>query len=259
MLLNFIQGNKNTPRGHAVVLARNSAGAVKVFATYCVVLPISFSLGKYLPAFMAGQFSDAAPELAGSVNAMPLPPLLEEVPDIEVLLKIAELREDDVIEYLTSSLDSDIQKMELASQICNEYGQLYITYIKENANNVLTTNYSAKLDESPEESGSIDFTLLSPANDRDELGEVAKLVGRMRDAITTSNKSLVEETRVALMDKKDHLSVKYRILDLIQAAQIPGEKGEKLANLYIQRAYKLLEEDYASIPKIEEEIRSLNQ
>ena len=146
MLLNFIQGNKNTPLGHAVVLVKSSVSSPKVYATYCVVLPISFSIGKYLPSFMAGQFSEAAQELAGSTNAMPLPPLLEEVPDVDILMKIAELRGDDILEYISSSIDSDLQKMEIASQICNEYGQLYSAYIKDSANNMLSANFSPNVE-----------------------------------------------------------------------------------------------------------------
>lgn len=53
------------------------------------------------------------------------------------------------------------------------------------------------------------------------------------------------------------LPEKYRATLLIEAAMRPGEQGAQLARLYLQRAYKLADEDYAAIPAIEREIRDL--
>ena len=53
------------------------------------------------------------------------------------------------------------------------------------------------------------------------------------------------------------LAEKYRARDLINAALEPGERGAKLAQLYLDRGYKLIDEQYAEIPRIEREIRDL--
>jgi len=43
------------------------------------------------------------------------------------------------------------------------------------------------------------------------------------------------------------------------AAFEPGERGARLAELYLERGYKLLDEEYADIPRIERAIRELQQ
>jgi len=54
-----------------------------------------------------------------------------------------------------------------------------------------------------------------------------------------------------------HLADKYRGLDLTNAALDPGERGARLAELYLERGFKLLDEEYADIPRIERAIREL--
>jgi hypothetical protein len=53
------------------------------------------------------------------------------------------------------------------------------------------------------------------------------------------------------------LPEKYRAGMLVDAALRADAPGAQLAELYLQRAYKLLDEDYASIPPIEQRIREL--
>jgi hypothetical protein len=53
------------------------------------------------------------------------------------------------------------------------------------------------------------------------------------------------------------LPEKYRADQLIEAALRPDAQGNRLTQLYLQRAYKLVDEDYAAIPPLEREIREL--
>jgi hypothetical protein len=57
----------------------------------------------------------------------------------------------------------------------------------------------------------------------------------------------------------DPLAEKYRSTELMAAAFEPGERGARLAELYLERGYKLLDEEYADIPRIERAIRELQQ
>jgi NAD-dependent oxidoreductase involved in siderophore biosynthesis len=52
---------------------------------------------------------------------------------------------------------------------------------------------------------------------------------------------------------------KYRSSELIASAVDSSEKGSRLAELYLERGYKLLDEEYAEIPVIERAIRELQQ
>jgi hypothetical protein len=43
----------------------------------------------------------------------------------------------------------------------------------------------------------------------------------------------------------------------MHAALDPSERGAQLAELYLERGFKLLDEEYADIPRIERAIREL--
>ena len=74
MELIYEQGNRMTPRGHAVLYFKQTANT-NLFATYIVVLPTSIDMVKYMPPFLA-------PHLSGmdthDLTAFAFPP----VPDI---------------------------------------------------------------------------------------------------------------------------------------------------------------------------------
>jgi hypothetical protein len=55
------------------------------------------------------------------------------------------------------------------------------------------------------------------------------------------------------------LPAKYRAPQLVAAAETPGERGEKLASLYLQRAYKLYREEYLDLERLDREIDALTE
>src|SRR5215475_7618918 len=89
-VLRFELGNSQSPRGHALMYARLSGASERIVATYCIVLPISFSLGKYLPPMLAGQLPMDALRDESTGNAMPIPPMFEDVASIAYLHHLAE-------------------------------------------------------------------------------------------------------------------------------------------------------------------------
>jgi hypothetical protein len=86
----------------------------------------------------------------------------------------------------------------------------------------------------------------------------AKLIGTARYALEGKDARLLKETEQKLRRTAGPLPEKYKAHELIQAALEPGERGWKLAQLYLERAYKLVDEQYAEIPRIERDIRELN-
>ena len=79
MQLHFELGDPETPRGHAILFARISGNPQRVIATYCVLLPIQFSIGKYLPPILSGQMPLEGLGDASAPAAVPIPPMLEDV------------------------------------------------------------------------------------------------------------------------------------------------------------------------------------
>ena len=67
---------------------------------------------------------------------------------------------------------------------------------------------------------------------------------------------LLQDTQKRIERIARSLPEKYRGSEIARAAFSPQEKGAKLAELYLSRAYKLLDKN-ADIPSIENAIREL--
>ncbi len=93
--------------------------------------------------------------------------------------------------------------------------------------------------------------------DRERLTELGKLVGMARYALEGHDTELLQDTKRKMQRISTRLPDKYRANDLTNAALKSGERGAKLVQLYLDRGFKLLDEEYADIPSIERAIRDL--
>ena len=107
--------------------------------------------------------------------------------------------------------------------------------------------------------GSMDDLLIPLMSDKDKLGELSKLAGSMRYAVEGNDQATAEELRSQMETLGRHLGEKFRIEDLINAALTPGLLASRLSALYTERCYKLCDEDYMEVARIEDEIEKLNR
>ena len=256
MSLQFLRGNPQAPKGHAIFVARSSTDSHSILSTYCVVPPIPLSLAKYLPSFLASQLSPEELQDATNVPVMPIPPMLEEGSTLEHLQMLAERRDDDLCEIGTVNPREEGTRMQLVAQACQEYGQYYVTYASDFAD---TPSIASGEEESSAALDDLDAEelLIQTMNDRQRLAELGKLIGVARYALEGRDTQLLQETRRRMQRITSPLPDKYRSAELIAAAVDPSEKGSRLAELYLERGYKLLDEEYAEIPRIERDIREL--
>jgi hypothetical protein len=250
-VLRFELGDSQSPRGHAILYAHVS-GSSAIVATYCVVLPISFSIGKYLPPMFAGQLPiDALNESVSPVSAMPIPPMFEDVPSLESLQQLAERRADDLCDMGTLVLSDDNARLQFAAEGCAEYGEMYSSY------QARWPTVETERSETPLDDLDVDDVLASVLPERDRLGEIARLISTARYAMESGDKGSLDKAASDMRRIAKPLPEKYRADRLIEAALRPDGTGPKLAGLYLQRAYKILDEDYMSIPPLDAEIRAL--
>ena len=141
--------------------------------------------------------------------------------------------------------------MQLVAEGCQEYGQLYLNYTL-TFEQVASTAQMDQLDDLDTEE-----LLLQTMTDRERLTELGKLVGMARYALEGHDTNLLQETKQKMQRVAGRLAEKYRSLELTNAAMDPGERGARLAELYLERGFKLLDEEYADIPQIERAIRDL--
>lgn len=255
MTIRFLRGDSQAPRGHAIFIARSTADSRNVLATYCVVPPTPLSLAKYLPSFLASQLSQEDLQDATNVPVMPIPPMLEEGSTLEHLQVLADRRDDDLVDLGTINPKDDNARMQLVAQGCQEYGQYYVSY----ASTFPKQGYIEPPQENlvPLDDLDTEELLLQTMNDRQRLAELGKLVGVARYAIEGHDTNLLQDTRNRMTNIARLMPEKYRSPELISAATDASERGSQLAQLYLDRGYKLLNEEYADIPGIERTIREL--
>ena len=258
MTLRFLRGDPQAPKGHAIFIAHNTADARSVLATYCVVPPMPLSLAKYLPSFLASQLSPEDLQDAMNVPVMPIPPMLEEGSTLERLQMLAELRDDDLCDIGTVDPKNEGGRMQLVAQGCQDYGQFYVNYASSFAQ-VPSIAGNEEEGELALDDLDAEELLIQTMTERQRLAELGKLVGVARYALEGHDTYQLQDTKRRMRRIADPLAEKYRSAELMIAAFDPSERGARLAELYLERAYKLLDEEYQDIPRIERAIRELQQ
>lgn len=254
-MLTFRAGDPDRPRGHALVFFRDSEDADQVWATYLVVAPIKMDLGKYIPAAfasqLAGQLSAAGP------SAYPLPPVPERFDGgVQVLERLAELRHDDVIDGGTLRMSDPLYALQPVAEIGTQYAEACLRFFEAQSLEEATATPLAG-SSLPTSTTDVDDLLLQVMPDSDKVGRLARLTGTLRYAIEGGDTRLVDETVGEMERVGRHLPEKYRPGDLIAAARSPEARAARLAELYLERCYRLVEEDYAAMADLDSRIAQL--
>lgn len=256
-MLTYRQGDADQPRGHALLFFRDADDADVVWATYLVVAPIALDLGKYLPAAFAGQIPASASQMGPT--AYPLPPMPEKVPGgLTWLERMANLRGDDLLDGGMVRVSDPWQVMGPIAEVGRQYAEQFAAYAESDVP-LPAPEVESELSSPAARGASIDVDdlLLQVMPDREKVGKLARLTGSLRYAVEGGDDAQAHET-VAEMDRIGrHLGEKYRVSELIAAARSSEGRMGQLAQLYVERAYKLADEDYAVLPDIERRITEL--
>ena len=244
MRARFERGDSAAPRGHALIYFRDALDPSIVRATYVVVAPIEMDFAKYIPPMFAGQLSSMIP--AGPA-ALPLPPIPETVDSVEWLERLAEARDDDLLDGGRVDGSSPQQLMLVTAEIAAEYANLCTERAARRAERPAAEPEPAALPD-------VDELLLSVASDAEKVGRLAKLAGTLRYAVQVPDQYLADDTASQIDRLGRHLPDSYRVADLLAAARQPGPTGDRLLSLYVERCYKLAAEDYAELERLDREI-----
>jgi hypothetical protein len=260
LALSFDIGDASAPRGHAIVYFHSGAD---VLATYVLVLPISMDMGKYLPPLLASQLGGMAGDLmGGGMSSFAAPPVPEKVESVDYLDRLARARGDDLIAGGAIGVDDVAAAMNEAAQVVQEYNALY----DQSGGSQSAIPQSAaplgdlrSVDESAASEGGapVEHVLFGLMSDRDKLGELSKLVGTMRFATERDDEALVEETDASIAALERLLPEHYWAAKVRAAAKDASANGATLAQLYVERCYKLIDEDFPAVEGIEKKITEL--
>jgi hypothetical protein len=232
-----------------VVYFRASNDPNTVLASYVVVPPISMDFSKFIPPMFAAQLPGILPS---GPQVFPLPPIPEKVESLGWIQAIAESRDDDLIDAGTVD-PMDFQRLlSLMTDLASEYGQLYER----------RSPPAAPAPEPDLPAGSevdVDELFMSLMSDNEKVGRLAKMTGTVRYAVEGNDQALLDDTVGEMERVGRHLANRYRVGDLIAAARSPDPGNGRLAELLLQRCFKLAAEEYDALKALDTEIESLTK
>jgi hypothetical protein len=246
MDLTFERGTPDRPKGHALLYFLDSATRQEVWATYLIILPIEVEVSKYVPPFLMNQLGDAGPK---GLSAFAFPPAPEKMHGKTHLESLAALRDDDILNGGAINTTDVGAAMYTVNDIIHKYADLY-TQATEGA-------APASEAEGAEAGVGVNEVLYGLMSDGDKLGELTKLVGRLRFAAEGSEAGVVKETEDEITVLARHLPEHHHIARLVRAAKGADQRSVRLAELYLQRSYYLIHQSFTKLAQLEKEIRDL--
>ena len=249
MELVYEQGDTTAPRGHAVLYFQQ-VGSASLLATYVVVLPIPIDLLKYMPPFLAPHLSGMN---TGELSAFAFPPVPEPLEDRGRMRALVAARGDDLLFGGDADASRVPDLLSNVNSIVQAYAQAYLAYAQS-----LASQEPAWVPEGPSELG-VTEVLYELMGDRDRLADLARLVAKLRFAVEGSDQAQIDEAESDVQTLAKYLPEQYHVGALLAAAKDATRLGGELAQLYLERCYKLTDKDNDSLLILEERIRALRE
>ena len=237
MNLIFDAGERETPKGHALVYFRDRADPERYLVTYLVILPVAIDPSRYVPQALAGR---ASRELT-TVNATALPPIPEPVDNLDQLRAIAQHRGDDVLDGGAVDTEEVERLIYVVHEMTQAYERLYRAAAEQWA-------------EAPATEPDTETVQLLLMSELDRLEELARLTGQLRYAVEGQDTRLAAETATAVERIVGLLPESYNLRDYTALVQASGEHSRRLAALLLDRSFKLCNEEYEALAALDEQI-----
>ena len=246
MDLQFERGDPQRPRGHAILFFRDSGDPEAVAATYLIVLPVSVDIARYVPPFLAGQVENLG---ASDFTAFALPPAPERVNSFSELTRVAEARGDDLLFGGHGSLDNPAELLNDVGEIIGEYTRRYQEWTGQPA----PVSIEQAGEEEPAAAG-VDDVVYELMSEADRLTELTSMTGRLRYAVEGGDAATASDAKERIRAIARHMPANRHAERLIDLASDPSPQAASLAQLYLERAYGLLREDYLRVKALDERI-----
>lgn len=261
MDLTFEFGDPEHPKGHALVYFRVSTEPDKVYATYVITLPIKADLGKYVPPFLASHLGGMP---LSDFSAFAMPPVPEPVDGLHELERLSREREDDLV-YASDMFSFDLPRM---MEAITEAVQAYSDLCSQGSMNVDVQSRSetieaiptAQISEAREEEDSslqVNDVLFGFMSEGDKLAELSRFMGKLRFALEGQDSDTAEEATQEIATLAKHLPDHFQVGSLLTVAKDTSPKSSKLAQLYLDRCFRLSAGDVAGAKNLEAEIEVL--
>ncbi len=231
-----------------MVYYRTTAEPDKVYASYIIVLPVSVDFAKYVPPFLTTHLGTTS---MGDLSAFALPPVPEEVASHQELQHLADIRGDDLL-YAGTMYSFDLpEMMQAVADVVREYSKAWSDFTK------LSLNAGDAGSDPDQELSTVNEVLFSLMSELDRLAELSKLVGKLRFAIEGNDRQNSAEIEDEIKVLSRYMQEQFYIPSLLQAVMDSSVRGAQLAQLYLDRCYKISNGDDAGARELEQRIQTL--
>ena len=270
MDLIFDRGDSQNPRGHALLYFRVDTEPDTVYATYVVTLPVKSDLTKYVPPFLASHLGNLP---LSDLSAFAMPPVPEAIGSYADLERLSRLREDDLV-YGGSMFSFDLPRMmetateavQIYSSLCSDALAMSST-LAEGAAEAIGEELRETLEAAaapepepepePDDSLNVNEVLFSFMSESDKLGELSRLLGRLRFAVDGADHPEADEVGAEITVLARHLPENFKVTDLLNVAKDNSERTSQLAKLYIDRCFRLSAGDAGAAAELDDQIQLL--
>ena len=104
---------------------------------------------------------------------------------------------------------------------------------------------------------SVNEVLFGLMSERDKLAELSNLLGKLQFAQEGRDETMAGEVTEEITALSRHLPEEFQVLNLLAAAREATGRGSRLAQLYLDRCFRLSDGDTATAQSLEAQIREL--
>ena len=266
MDLTFELGDPQQPKGHAIIYFRVNTEPDKVYATYAITLPVKADLGKYVPPFLASHLGNMP---LADFSAFAMPPLPEAVEGYDRLERLCrmprrrpDLRRQHVLlrppphdggrhrgrPVLLRALRATVPGAGVRGH-----------HPRAGTGDAAGASPRSRRPWREDRAYAVNEVLFSLMSEKDKLAELARLLGRLRFAVEGYDNPTVNEVSEEITVLARHLPENFRVANLLAVAKDSSQRGSTLAQLYLDRCFRLSEGDISTVQTLDDQTAPLRR
>ncbi|MCE2465537.1 MAG: hypothetical protein J4G01_05590, partial [Dehalococcoidia bacterium] len=199
-----------------------------------------------IPPFLASPCGNMPMSACSAFSLAPMP---EDAGSLGELQHLADIRRVDLLYAGTVSSPDVPDMMERVGEAVRHYAQLWENHVK--------VSPQAPLQALNDDGAGVNEILYSFMNERDKLTELSKMVGKLRFAIEGDDHRTRSETQEEIDILGRFLPERFDIPSLLLAVSDSSSRGGQLAQLYLDRCYRLSDGDDEGAHDLDEKIETL--
>jgi hypothetical protein len=154
---------------------------------------------------------------------------------------------------LPRMMESTTDAVQTYAQLCGDY------FGKRSESREALTAESSRSGADDDASYGVNEVLFGLMSENDKLGELSRLLGKLQFAQQGKDRNMVAEVIEEITALSRHLPTEFQVSDLLAAAQEATGRGSQLAQLYLDRCFRMSAGDANRVRELDQQIATLQR